>query len=97
MIQIQNAKQFERAAERLRNERQSIRRHEPGLYLVTNLAKNNTYSVRIERRDGHPFGTCSCEAGTPRNRRHAPMICKHLAALVIFLRGVREMRRRAHA
>src|SRR5437762_13067826 len=62
MIQIQRKQQFEKAAERLNKEPQSIRRHEPGLYEVTNKAKGHTYHVRIERRGGHTFGTCTCEA-----------------------------------
>jgi hypothetical protein len=98
MIQIRSAKQFARAGERLRTERQSIRRHEPGLWMVTNLAKNNAYSVRIERRgDLGTFGTCSCAAGTPANRRGQPQVCKHLCAVVMYLRGLREMRRRANS
>jgi hypothetical protein len=97
MIQIQSARQFARAAERLRTEPQSIRRHEPGLWLVTNKVKNNTYAVRIERRDGLSFITCGCEAGSPRKGNRAPMVCKHAAALIIFLRGLREMRRRARS
>ena len=96
MIQIQSSKQFERAAARLRQEPQSIRRHEPGLYIVTNKAKGHSYPVRVERRDGRPFITCGCEAGTPHTQR-APMVCKHAAALIIFLRAVREMRRQVEA
>jgi hypothetical protein len=72
MIQIQSASQFTRAGERLRNERQSIRRHEPGLWMVTNLAKHNAYSVRIERTELGTFGTCSCAAGTPVNHFQRP-------------------------
>jgi hypothetical protein len=97
MIQIQSARQFQRAAERLREEPQSIRRHEPGLWLVTNKKKQHTYTVRVERKDGRSFITCGCEAGTPTNRRSAPMICKHAAAVIIFLRAVRAMKRRALA
>lgn len=95
MIQIQRPEQFRRAAERLKDEPQSIRRHEPGLWLVTNKKKKHTYTVRVEQRDGRPFITCGCEAGTPTNRRSAPMVCKHAAAVIIFLRALREMRRRA--
>lgn len=97
MIQIQRPEQFRRAAERLSSEPQSIRRHEPGLWLVTNKRKQHTYAVRVERRDGKPFITCTCEAGTPSNHRHAPLVCKHAAAVVIYLRALREMRRRALA
>jgi uncharacterized Zn finger protein len=96
MIQIQRPEQFTKAGERLRKERQSIRRHEPGLYEVTNKTKGNTYHVRIEGRDGYTFGTCTCEAGTPHHGKRVPMVCKHLAAVIIFLRAVREMRRRSH-
>lgn len=95
MIQVANPRQWQRAAERLRTEPQSIRRHESGLWLVTNKRKNHAYTVRLERKDGRTFVTCGCEAGTPSNRRHVPMPCKHAAALIIFLRGLREMRRRA--
>jgi uncharacterized Zn finger protein len=95
MIQIQRAEQFTKAAERLTREPQSIRRHEPNLYEVTNKTKGYQYHVRIEARDGLTFGTCTCEAGTPHHGRRVPLVCKHLAAVVIFLRAVREMRRAA--
>jgi hypothetical protein len=94
MIQIQRREQFTKAADRLNREPQSIRRHEPGLYEVTK-SKGHTYHVRIETRDGHTFGTCTCEAGTPHHGRRVPQVCKHLAAVVLFLRAVREMRRAA--
>ena len=93
MIQIQRASQFTNAAARLTKEPQSIRRHEPKLYEVTNKTKGHTYHVRIEAGGGRTFGTCTCEAGTPHHGRRVPMVCKHLAAVVIFLRAVREMRR----
>ena len=95
MIQIQRPEQFTRAAARLQNERQAIRRHERNLYEVTNKAKGFTYHVRIERHNGQTFGTCTCEAGTPHKRPHMPKVCKHLTAVIIFLRAVREMRKRA--
>lgn len=95
MIQIQRPEQFTNAAARLATERQSIRRHEPGLYEVTNKAKGHTYHVRIERENGRTFGTCTCEAGTPHKGRRLPLVCKHLAAVVIFLRAVQAMRKRA--
>lgn len=98
MIKIQSASQFSRAADKLRTERQSVTRHEPGLYMVRNLRKGTGYSVRIERRgDLGTFGTCSCEAGTPSRRNAAPRVCKHLCAVVMLLRAVREMRQRATA
>ncbi len=93
MIQIQRREQFTKAAERLRSEPQSIRRHEPGLFVVTNKAKGHSYHVRIEHRGGATFGTCTCEAGTPHKGDRRPLVCKHLAAVVIFLRAVRRMRR----
>lgn len=93
MIQIQRREQFTKAADRLNREPQSIRRHEPGLYEVTNKAKGYTYHVRISRQDGQTFGACTCEAGTPHHGRRVPVVCKHLAAVVLFLRAVREMRR----
>jgi hypothetical protein len=94
MIQIQRAEQFRTAADRLRKEPQSIRRHEPGLYIVTNKTKGSQYPVRITRRDGRTFITCGCEAGTPHTRR-APVVCKHAAAVIIFLRAIRAMKQRA--
>ncbi|MBC7933169.1 MAG: hypothetical protein H7Z38_21610 [Rubrivivax sp.] len=97
MIQIQNPNVWRRAFEKLSTEPQSIRRHEAGLWLVTNKVKNNTYTVRVERQDGLTFITCGCEAGSPTTSRRIPMPCKHAGAVILFLRGVREMRRRAHA
>ena len=94
MIQIQRPEQFARAADRLRKEPQAIRRSEPGLYIVTNKAKGHSYPVRLERRDGRTFITCGCEAGTPHTRRE-PLACKRAAAVIIYLRALREMRRRA--
>ena len=95
MIQIQRPEQFTKAAARLQNERQSIRRHERNLYEVTNKSKGHTYHVRIEREHGRTFGTCTCEAGTPHHGRRVPVECKHLAAVIIYLRAIREMRKRA--
>jgi hypothetical protein len=95
MIQIQTAAQFERAAARLQKERMRIARHEPGFYRVENTAKGRTYHVRIEKHEGATFGTCTCEAGTPSRRNSRPLVCKHLAAIVIYLRAIREMRRAA--
>ena len=92
MIQIQRPEQFARAAARLRKEPQSIRRHEPGLWMVTNKGKGTTYPVRITRFNGSAFITCGCPAGTPDTDR-TPLPCKHAAALIIFLQAVREMRR----
>jgi hypothetical protein len=94
MIQIQRAGQFTRAAERLRKERHGVRRHEPGLYEVTNKTKGSRYHVRIERRGGMTFGSCTCPAGLRHGR--SPLVCKHLAAVVIFLRAIRAMKQRAH-
>ena len=92
MIQIQRPEQFSKAADRLRQEPQSIRRHEPGLWMVTNKRKGTEYPVRITRFNGSSFVTCGCPAGTPDTDR-TPLVCKHAAAVVIFLRAVREMRR----
>jgi hypothetical protein len=96
MIQIQTAEQFTKAAARLQKERMRIARHEPGFFRVENQTKGHTYYVRIERKDGLTFGTCTCEAGTPHHRRRVPVVCKHLCAVVIYLRALREMRKRAH-
>ena len=96
MIEIQRKEQFTRAAERLRDEHMRITRHESGFYRVQNLTKNHTYYVRISQQNGKTFGHCLCEAGHPtKGRNRVPLVCKHLAAVVIFLRAVRDMRRRA--
>lgn len=95
MIQIQSAEQFEKAAARLQKERMRVSRYEPDFYTVENRTKGRTYHVRIERQDGRTFGTCTCEAGTPSRRNSSPMVCKHLAAVVLYLRAIRGMRRRA--
>lgn len=93
MIQVQRPEQFTKAAERLRSEPQSIRRHEPGLWIVTNKKKGHAYAVRVTHMHGKTFMQCGCEAGTPHKGRRVPVVCKHMTALVIFLRAVREMRR----
>ncbi|MFL6285722.1 MAG: hypothetical protein ACJ74Q_21500 [Pyrinomonadaceae bacterium] len=93
MIQIQRREVWQKAADRLLKEPQSIRKHESGLWLVTNKIKNNTYAVRVERKDGLTFITCGCEAGSPTRGRRVPMACKHAAAVILLLRAVREMRR----
>lgn len=95
MIQIQRKEQFAKAVERLLTEHHHVSRYEQGFYRVTNLAKGHTYYVRITRQGGNTFGKCTCEAGTPGNHRHVPLVCKHLAATVMFLRGLRSMRRAA--
>lgn len=91
MVQVQSAAQFSRAAERLQNERMGVRRAEPHMYEVTNKAKGHIYHVRFHRSDLGLFASCDCPAGTQHHR--APQLCKHLAAVVIFLRGIQQMRR----
>jgi uncharacterized Zn finger protein len=91
VIQIQNPDQFTKAAERLQRERMGVRRSEAHLYAVTNKAKGVTYNVRFTRQDDSLFASCDCPAGI-RHGRH-PLVCKHLAAVVIFLRGIQQMRR----
>ena len=93
MIQIQRAEQFTKAVNRLQKERMGVRRQEPHFYEETNKTKGHSYHVRIERRGGITFGSCTCPAGLRHSR--TPLVCKHLAAVVIFLRGLREMRERA--
>ncbi len=95
MIQIQSSTQFARAAERLNKERMGVRRAEPHMYEVTNKAKGTRYHVRLTRRDGSLFIGCDCPAGTRHHQ--APMVCKHMAATIITLRGIQEMRRQAAA
>jgi hypothetical protein len=96
MIEIQRPEQFRKAAERLRAEPQRIERYEPGLYRITNKVKNHTYYVRVIQQDGKTFMRCGCEAGTPtKGGRRIPMVCKHVAALIIYKMGLREMRRAA--
>lgn len=93
MIQVQRPEQFARAAERLRTEPQTIRRHERDLYIITNKVKGHAYAARVTHRDGKTFIQCGCEAGTPTKGKRVPVVCKHMAALGIFLRAVRSMRR----
>src|SRR5438105_2374258 len=96
MIQIQSPRQFAHAGDRLREEHMRVTSHESVFCRVQHLTKNLTYFVSISRRLGHTFGRCTCEAGTPtKGRNRVPMVCKHLAAVVMVLRAVRDMRRRA--
>jgi len=93
VIQIERPERFTKAAERLTREHHGIRRHEPHLYEVTNKTKGSRCHVRIERRSGRTFGSCACPAGLRHGQR--PPVCKHLAAVVIYLRALRAMRQRA--
>ena len=95
MIQIQRREQFTKAAERLAKEHMGVRRHEPHLYEVTNKAKGSRYHVRISRQNGLTFGSCTCPAGLRHGR--APLVCKHLCAVVIYLRALAAMRRAARS
>lgn len=95
MIQIQRAEQFTRAAERLQNERLGVRRAEAHMYEVTNKAKGTRYHVRLTRHNGSLFIGCDCPAGIRHGK--APMVCKHMAATIITLRSIQEMRRQAEA
>jgi hypothetical protein len=92
MIQIQRKEQFTKAAERLQRERMGVRRAEAHMYEVTNKAKGHTYHVRFTNRDGQTFGSCDCPAGLRHNR--VPLVCKHLCAVIIYLRAIRRMRAR---
>jgi hypothetical protein len=91
MIQIFSADQFKRAAERLQRERMGVRRAEPHMYEVTNKTKGVTYHIRFTRERGLLFASCDCPAGIRHSR--SPLICKHVAAAVLFLRGIQQMRR----
>lgn len=95
MIQIQRAEQFKRAAERLQRERMRVRRAEPHMYEVTNKAKGTRYHVRLTRLNSSLFIGCDCPAGIRHGQ--ASLICKHMAATIITLRGIQEMRRQAAA
>lgn len=95
MIQIQNPNQFKTAAERLSKERMKVRRAEPHMWQVVNTAKNHTYHVRFTRTASGLFASCDCPAGLRHNR--APMMCKHVAAAVMVVRGIRDARRQADA
>jgi hypothetical protein len=90
MIQIQRPEQFTKAADRLHKEHMGVRRQEPHLYEVVNKTKGHSYHVRITRRGGAMFGSCTCPAGLRHGQR--PLVRKHLAAVVIFLRGIQQMR-----
>jgi uncharacterized Zn finger protein len=95
MIQIQNPNQFTKAAERLTKERMGVRRAEAHMYEVTNKSKGTRYHVRFDRRDGSLFASCDCPAGLRHGR--APLMCKHVAAAVMVLRGIQDARRQADA
>ena len=95
MIQITGGNQFRNATARLRKERMKVRRHEAGKYDVTNTAKNHNYMVSFIRISGRIFGTCTCAAGLPMDRARVPMVCKHLAAAVIYHNALNNMRRAA--
>ena len=71
-----------------------VRRAEPHMYEVTNKLKGVRYHVRFTRQDGQLFASCDCPAGLRHNQQ--PLVCKHLAAVVIFLRAIRAMKQRAH-
>lgn len=93
MIQIQNPEQFTKAAERLTRERMNVRKAEAHAYAVTNTAKGTRYTVRFHRLDGRTFVSCDCKAGLRHGR--APLTCKHVAAAIIYVRAIRQMRERA--
>lgn len=95
MIKIQSKGQFSKAAKRLTKERMGVRRAEPHMYEVTNKAKGTRYHVRFTRQDSSLFASCDCPAGLRHGR--APLICKHLTAAVMVLRGIQEMRRQVAA
>ena len=97
MIQITGGNQFKNAAARLRKERMGVRRHEAGKYDVTNKTKGHNYLVSFVKIGGKVFGTCTCEAGLPMKGNRVPMVCKHLAAAVIFHNATNAMRRAAKA
>ena len=76
-------------------ERMGVRRAEPHMWEVTNKAKGHSYHVRLTRLNGSLFIGCDCPVGTRHGK--APMVCKHMAATIITLRGIQEMRRQAAA
>lgn len=95
MIQIQSREQFKNAAERLQRERMKVRRSEPHMWEVTNKAKGVTYHVRFTRRGEQLFASCDCKAGLRHGK--APLMCKHVAAVVMVLRGIQEARQVSYA
>jgi len=95
MIQIQSRQQFTNAAARLERERMSVRRSEPHMWAVTNTTKGVTYHIRFTRSDESLFASCDCKAGLRHGR--APLMCKHIAAAVMVVRGIQEARQTAYA
>ena len=96
MIHLQRPEQFARAAERARAERQFVRRLETNLYEVTNLAKRGRpYLVRFTNLDAGWFAHCDCEAGHPTKGRGplVPLMCKHVFAACVLIKGISAMRR----
>lgn len=92
MIQIQNARQFTKAAERARRERMFVRPTAAREYVVVNRSKGNAYMVSFTLLNGKRFGSCSCAAGTPCNSTRVPVVCKHLAAAVTVHLALAQMR-----
>jgi uncharacterized Zn finger protein len=95
MIQLQSKSQFTTAAARLQKERMKVRRTEAHKWEVTNTTKGVTYNVRFTRRDSGLFASCDCKAGLRHNQ--APLMCKHVCAAVLVLRGIQEARQTAAA
>jgi uncharacterized Zn finger protein len=91
MIEVKNPEQFTRAAERLQRERMGVRRAEAHMYEVENKTKGTRYHVRFTRTDLGLFVGCDCPAGTRHHK--APQMCKHVAAAVLFVRAIQQMRR----
>jgi len=97
MIEIQSKQQFTNAIERARRERMRVSMIRFREYQVLNRSNGRRYVVRFEMQNGKKFGTCSCEAGSPMQSRHRPMVCKHLlAALTLHLTLAAQRQRRSH-
>jgi uncharacterized Zn finger protein len=68
-----------------------VRRAEPHMYEVENKTKGTRYHVGFTRRGESLFASCDCPAGIRHGK--APMMCKHVAAAVIALKGIQDARR----
>jgi hypothetical protein len=55
--------------------------------------------IGVRRSEAHLYAVTNKAKGVTYNVRFTrhPLVCKHLAAVVMFLRGIQEMRRQAAA
>ena len=77
--------QLERAIERARQTKMSVKLIGGRVYLVT-TPENHRYTVRFEMVDGLRYGRCNCKAGARQ------MACRHLPKAALYDTGLQQMR-----